>query len=356
MKLFRKNSVKVFLLVVFLLFAFWSLSLLGSVFALLLLSILMTFLLGPIVESLETRGIGRTYGILIVYLSITVVLVGLVLAFLTPLFGQIVGLKDAITSPDFAKKTGAIQSELQSKISFINFGDITGKMNQALVELTSKWFTILTSVGSVLMTLIIVPFVSFFLLKDGDSIIRRLIEFVPNKYFEMTLNVVHKIGIQLGKYIRSWFTEAAIVGVLSTIGLLIMGVKYAVIIGVAAGIANLIPYLGPVVGAVPAIVVSFLQSGSLDMVLPIACLFVGIRILDDLFIVPMVYSRGAEMHPLTIVLLVLISAELAGIVGMVLAMPVYTVFRVIAKEAYWGLESYSITNPGSSRAGKGVHA
>jgi len=349
--IFKKNSFRVFLMVGFLLFLLWTISLLGGVFSLLLLSILMTFLLSPLVETLETRGIGRLYAILIIYTGISVVVVGLLYTFLPPLFNQIISLNDAIKAPDFSQKLRAIESQLQSKISFIDFGNLSEKVNQMMVQLADKWFTILTSVGSVLMTIIIVPFVSFFLLKDGEEIIRKLIEIVPNKYFEMTLNVVHKIGIQLGKYIRAWFTEAAIVGILSMIGLLVMGVKYAVIIGVAAGIANLIPYLGPVVGAIPAIVVSFAQTGNPGMFLPIVLLFAGIRILDDLVIVPMVYSRGAEMHPLTIVLLVLIAAELEGIAGMVLAMPLYTVFRVIARETYWGLESYNITKRGESQRG-----
>jgi putative permease len=350
--IFKKNSFRVFLLVVFLLFLLWALSMLGAVFALLLLSILMAFLLSPLVEMLETRGIRRLYGILMIYLGIIVVVGGLLYTFLPPVFNQIVSLTDAIKSPDFSQKLKAIEAQFQSKISFIDFGNVSENVNHIMVQLADKWFTILTSVGSVLMTIIIVPFVSFFLLKDGEEMIRRLIEVVPNKYFEMTLNVVYKIGIQLGKYIRAWFTEAAIVGILSMIGLLVMGVKYAVVIGVAAGVANLIPYLGPVVGAIPAIVVSFIQTGNFDMVLPIVGLFAGVRILDDLIIVPMVYSRGAEMHPLTIVLLVLIAAEMGGIVGMVLAMPLYTVFRVIAKETYWGLESYSITKFGQPRDGK----
>ena len=165
----------------------------------------------------------------------------------------------------------------------------------------------------------------------------------------MTLNVVYKIGIKLGKYIRSWLIEAAVVGVLSMLGLLFMGVKYSIIIGVAAGIANLIPYLGPVVGAVPAILVTLIQTGNLEMVLPIIGLFVAIRVVDDLIIVPAVYSKGAEIHPLTIVLLILIAAEIGGILGMVLAVPLYTVLSVIAKETYWGLESYSITNESLKR-------
>jgi predicted PurR-regulated permease PerM len=344
--IFRKNSFKVFLLVIFLLLLLWVISQLGSVFILLLLSILMTYLLSPIIGLLETKGIKRLYGILITYFSIFVIVIVLLTTYLPPLFTQIVGLDAAIKSPDFSQRLQSIQSELQNKSSFIDFGNISEKVNLILLQLADKWFSILTSAGSVLLTLIIIPFVTFFFLKDGDLIIRGLIEFVPNKYFEMTLNVVYKIGIQLGRYIRAWLTEAAIVGALSIIGLLLMGVKYAVIIGVAAGIANLIPYLGPVVGAVPAILVTLVQAGNLEMVLPIIVLFVGIRIIDDLVIVPTVYSKGAEIHPLTVVLLILIAAEVGGILGMVLAMPLYTVFRVVARETYWGLESYSITKVG----------
>ncbi len=344
LSIFKKNSFKVFLLVASLLLALWLISLLGGVFILLLLAILATFLLSPIVEAMETRGIRRIYGILIIYLAIIVVILGLLKTLLPPLLAQIWNLKNAIDSPDFSHRLQAIQSELQRKFSFINFGNVSTKVNEILVQLASRWFSILTSAGSVLMMLVIVPFVTFFFLKDGDRIVRGLIEYVPNRYFEMTLNVVHKIGIQLGRYIRAWFTEAAIVGALSILGLLILGVKYAVIIGVVAGIANLIPYLGPVVGAVPAIIVSLVQTGNFSMILPILVLFIAIRIVDDIIVVPTVYSRGAEMHPLTVVLLILVAAEVGGILGMVLAMPLYTVVRVIAKETYWGLESYAIAS------------
>ena len=132
-----------------------------------------------------------------------------------------------------------------------------------------------------------------------------------------------------------------------------MGVKYAVIIGAAAGVANLIPYLGPVVGAVPAIIVSFVQTGNGGLFFPIVALFIAIRLLDDIVIVPTVYSRGVSVHPLTVVLVILVAAELKGIVGMVLAIPLYTVFRVIVKETYWGLESYRITKTEAKR--KALH-
>ncbi len=327
----------------------WFVSLLGDVFVLLIFSFLLAFLLSPIVEALEMRGVKRVYSILIIYALIGIVIIALLTTLLPPLIEQVASLENSVRSPDFGKQTEVLLAELQSKMPFIDFGDVAGRISQMLVQLASRWLEILTSAGSVLMVLVIVPFVTFFLLKDSDEFLRKFVALVPNRYFEMTLNVIHKIGVQLGRYTRAWVTEAAIVGTLSIIGLAAMGVKYAVIIGAAAGVANLIPYLGPVVGAVPAMVVSIIQVGNLSMLLPIVILFVSIRLVDDIVVVPAVYSRGASMHPLTIVLLILIAAELKGVLGMVLAIPLYTVFRVVAKETYWGLESYSITKADTRR-------
>ena len=345
--IFRRNTFKVAVLISVLLLLLWVILLLGNVFLLLFLSTLLTFVLSPIVEFLQTRGLRRVQAILLIYLTIVVVLYAVISTFLPPLIKQLVSLEVAVKAPDFNVRLQSIENELQSKISFIDFGNLSARFNDLTVQLASKWVSILTSAGSVIMVLVIVPFVTFFLLKDGEKMVRGLIALVPNKYFEMTLNIVYKIGIQLGAYIRAWLTEAAVIGTLSVIGLLLIGVNYAVIIGVVAGIANLIPYLGPIVGAVPAIIVSIVQSGNLSMLIPILILFIAIRLADDIVIVPFIYSRGTSMHPLTIVLLVFVAAELMGIVGMVLAMPIYTVMRVIAKETLWGLRSYSILRGGS---------
>ncbi len=341
--IFKNNSFKVFLVIAFILIALWLLSLLGGVFVILIFSFLLTFLLSPVIELLEMKGIRRAFSILVVYVLIGALIVGLLRTFLPPLIDQFASLEKAMRAPGFGKQISGIQDELQRKLPFVNFGDVSSRISQALAQLASRWLEIVTSAGSALMILVIVPFVAFFLLKDGERFMRRFVHMVPNRYFEMTLNVIHKIGIQLGRYIRAWLTEAAIVGALSMIGLTVMGVKYAVIIGAFAGIANLIPYLGPVVGAVPAVVISVVQTGNLSMVLPIVILFVSIRVIDDILVVPTVYSRGASIHPLTVVLLILVAAELKGVLGMVLAMPLYTVLRVVAKETYWGLESYHIT-------------
>jgi putative permease len=347
-EIFKRNSVKVFLLICLILFLLWIALQVENVFLILFFSGLLTQVLSPIVDFLEAKGVKRLYGILMIYFIIMVAIVVFLVIYMPPLLGQIASIEASISSPEFGKHLQSIESNLQAKFPFVDFRSVSERVNLIFVDAASKWFSILTSAGSILMMFVIVPFVAFFFLKDGDVMVRKLIEFVPNRYFEMTLNIVYKIEIQLGRYIRAWLIEAAVIGVLSVVGLLIIGVKYAIIIGILAGIANLIPYLGPIVGAVPAIIVTIIQNGNFRMVLPIISMFVVIRLIDDLAVVPSVYSRGIEIHPLAVVLLILIAAEVGGILGMVLAMPLYTVLRVVAKETYWGLESYKITKAPSA--------
>jgi|YelNatPaOPRAMG01_1025707.scaffolds.fasta_scaffold00245_11 Predicted permease len=342
MNLFKKSQFKVGLLLAFLFGLLWVVSLFTEVFALLLLSTLLSFLLSPLVSALERRGLSRIISIIVIYFGITLFFVFLVRAFLPALVLQVTTLEKSVQTTDFAGKLQWIQVEVQKKLPFLKLDQITNRIEQFGLSITGESLSLITSAASVIMTIVIVPFVTFFFLKDGDKMVRLFIEHIPNKYFEMSLNVLHKIEIQLGKYIRAWMTEAAIVGALSVTGLLVIGVNYGVLVGVLAGIANLIPYLGPLVGAIPAILISITQTGDLSMVVPIIILFVGIRLADDVIIVPALYSKSASMHPLTIIFVLLVAAELKGIVGMVLAIPTYTIFKVIARETYWGLESYGI--------------
>lgn len=349
MNLFKKNQFKVASLLAFLFGLLWLVSLFTEVFALLLLSTLLSFLLSPLVSALERKGLSRVVSIIIIYIGIALFFIVLLRAFFPALMVQVMTLEQAVRSADLAGKLQWIQVEVQRELPFLKLDQIANRIEQFGMSITGESLSLLTSAASVIMTIVIVPFVTFFFLKDGDKMMRLFIEHIPNKYFEMSLNVLHKIEIQLGKYIRAWMTEAAVVGALSIIGLLVIGVNYAVLVGVLAGIANLIPYLGPLVGAVPAILISITQRGDMSMIVPIIALFIGIRLMDDIIIVPTLYSRSASMHPLTIIFVLLVAAELKGIVGMVLAIPTYTIFKVIAKETYWGLESYGILKYGESK-------
>jgi predicted PurR-regulated permease PerM len=159
----------------------------------------------------------------------------------------------------------------------------------------------------------------------------------------MTLNVLHKISRQLVGYLKGWILDSLIIGTLTIIGLSILGVDYPVVIGTLAGIANLVPYLGPIVGAALAIVVSLTQVGNFGMVGPIIIMTLVIRMLDDFVVQPLCFAKSVDMHPLTVILLLLIGHEMLGVAGMLLAIPLATILKVSAVESYWGLKNYRIT-------------
>jgi predicted PurR-regulated permease PerM len=134
------------------------------------------------------------------------------------------------------------------------------------------------------------------------------------------------------------------VGVLNIIGFYIIGVDYAILLGIIAGISNLIPYIGPFFGVIPALLVSLTQCGDFRQVVPILALtLVFVQLLDNIIIQPLCFSKTVDMHPVTVILVLIIGNSLMGIAGMLVAIPIATILKESAVETYWGLKNYQIT-------------
>ncbi len=158
---------------------------------------------------------------------------------------------------------------------------------------------------------------------------KTVVSWVPNRYFEMTLIILHKTGTQLGRYIRGQLLVASIVGSLSIFALYLLEIKYAFFIGAMAGLANMIPYFGPIVGAVPAIIMALIHNdGSLEIVAVVAVAFATIQLFENIFVSPFIVSKSVELHPLTVIIVILIGGQLVGIFGMLLAVPTASIIKV----------------------------
>jgi putative permease len=220
--------------------------------------------------------------------------------------------------------------------------DIEEKIRNGISMLTDQLITMLANIISFISIVVIVPFVVFFLLKDGRKMKKAFIHFVPNRYFEMTLNVIHKIDQQLGWYLRGQFTEAFVVGMLSVIALWLLDVQYFIIIGTFAGFANMIPYVGPVAGAVPAIIVTLLNGDEPIKLLYIIIAFAIVQLIDNIVVQPLVLSKSVHLHPLIIVFAVLIGGQFFGLLGMLLAVPAAGIIKVTSSELYEGIRKFNL--------------
>jgi predicted PurR-regulated permease PerM len=322
----------------------WLLYELSTIITILLISALIAYILDPIASYLEAKGITRTYATIIIFLLFFSVIAVTSWIFLPGLIRELYTLQQNLMSEDPSMLTRKIESLITTNLKYFDVKTlgIEEKVQNGISLLTDELIAILAGFISTISIMIIVPFVVFFLLKDGRNMKKTFIHFIPNRYFEMTLTVLHKIDLQLGWYLRGQFTEAFVVGVLSVLALWLLDVQYFIIIGVFAGLANMIPYVGPVAGAVPAIVVTLINGHDPIKLLYIILAFTVVQLIDNILLQPMVLSKSVHMHPLIIVFAVLIGGQFFGILGMLLAVPAAGIIKVTSSELYQGIRKFRL--------------
>ena len=322
----------------------WLLYSLSFIITILIIATLIAYILDPIASYFEARGLSRTTATVIIFLLIFLI-IGLGSWLLLPgLFRELITLQNTLSADATNDIITSIEQFLKDNFRFLETEtlDLSGKLDDLLSFAAEELLIFLSSIVSILSAVVIVPFIVFFLLRDGRNMKKTFISYVPNRYFEMTLNFLHKIDQQLGGYLRGQFFEAFVVGLLSVIALWILDVKYFTIIGIFAGLANMIPYVGPFAGAIPAIVVTIIHDGNLSMVLYVIMAFVLIQIIDNVVLQPTVLSRSVNLHPLTIVLAILVGGQFFGLLGMLLAVPAAGILKVTASELYKGIRKFRL--------------
>lgn len=343
--LFHQPAFKVTSILVLLTASFAFAALFPILLSALILSLLLAFVLRPFVRFFEIYvGMRRT-------LSVATVLL-LVIAFL--LFNAAKGIPVVLDNfrdlyvgyRNFPldQKLDEMVRGIAKVLPFINPLTASQWIRNLISGAVNSAGETLASVASSAFSFLIIPFVTYFALAEGDKGLKHLLERVPNKYFEMTLNVVDKIQQDLVGYLRGWILDSVIVGIMNTIGFYAIGVQQPVLLGLVAGIANLIPYVGPFIGIFPVFLVAVAQTGDLSMVPSIALLTLIVQAIDNIIVQPLCFSKTVDMHPLTVIIVCIVGNQLLGVLGMLIAIPLYTILKVTAVETHWGLKHYRITS------------
>jgi predicted PurR-regulated permease PerM len=308
-----------------------------------IIAAVLAYILNPLANFLESRGMTRTGATVALFLFISAFIVISYSIFSPVLSHEIQNLQNGFSSENAKYMLSRFENFLVSHLSFLGIRDlnlVTGMENS--MAKTGEWMVNhFMDAASVITSMILIPFVVFFLLKDGREFKRAFVSIMPNRYFEFTLYMFYKLNSQIGNYLRGQFIDALVVGILSVFSLWLLDVKYFFLIGVFAGFANLIPYFGPIMGASLAILVSMLQTGSFEKVLSVIGAFIIIKLIDDIFIQPLIVARTVHMHPLTVFLSVLIGGKLFGVLGMFLSVPVVGFVKVVTQESIVHCRTYS---------------
>ena len=314
----------------------------------LVLAMLLSYILDPLANRLQTMGLNRTFGITLILAMVILVLVFISTSVLPILAIQMAELTAQLNIENVRLIAIRVENMLVKKFDFIPPGfletNVTAILNELfnvdkLSSVVSNALSIFTNIFSAFL---VVPFAAFFFLKDGSKIRRDLLRLVPNKYFETTLTVIDKIEKRLGLYFRSVLLQSFLVALSSWATLSIAGLDNSLSVGIAVGLANTIPYFGPIIGYFLSAIVSIIETGNFSMVAACVIAIFIVQILDNVVFQPMLFSRSADMHPVAILFIILIGAETAGILGMLIAIPIATIVKITITQVSWSFNNYQI--------------
>jgi predicted PurR-regulated permease PerM len=299
-----------------------------------LVSGFLYYILRPLVNYLEGKGIGRAVATLLIYFVVTCLSTLLVVAFGPMLQYQIQtfisntpkmveGLKEQIEILQQNRLLAAYFSQNHVDVSSKIAEYINGLINYATDYLSSA----ISFMTSILLIITTIPIILYYFLIGGQKAMNDMIGFLPKSYANIAKETMDEIDAALSGYIIGRIIICIALGAMIYIGFLLIGLPYPLLLALVATVMNLIPFIGPIIGVIPALIVAITQSYS--MVIWVAVIVLLSQQVDGNLLAPHVFRKRMDLHPLTVVLLLLAGEKLAGILGMILAIPVYMVFKII---------------------------
>lgn len=239
--------------------------------------------------------------------------------------------ENALVEYKLIGKDESIKQMIQQQlISFVNFSSFS-KLFSSLIGAT----------GSIFLAIFSIFFITFFFIKDANIVNNMIDAIIPIKHEQEFRNVIKQTKHLLSCYFIGISIEVITMIILLSLGLTIFGVQNALLIGFLGGLLNIIPYLGPIIGAIigsliaVSNILSYGQYHEIVGIILLVCgVFAGANLIDNIVLQPLIYSSSVKAHPIEIYVVLLIAGSLAGVPGMILAIPSYTVLRIIAKEFF----------------------
>lgn len=336
----------------------------SSVVIMLVFAFLFTTVLLPSVDLLERKLGKRVFGVLIVTITVTGGISIFIGSFISQFAGQARTFIEQVSKYNFEEIIRNMVANLSAKLpDFITTSlpqgdELTSRLTGFVSNITSYFQNLISlagslagSIGSAFFTAVMVLIFTVIVMQNYHNFKRSLVHFIPNKYFEVGLRLVYNVERSVSNYLRGQFMAAASVAIMSIIGLLILNaiganLTLVVFIGIIAGLANLIPLVGPFVGMVPAILIAIMNNLGNEaaiahklIVIPspfyffdIILMFIIVQQLDNNIVTPKLVGESVGLHPLMVMIALLIGGTLLGPLGMLLAVPAAGIIKVVGQE------------------------
>ncbi|MBA4493614.1 AI-2E family transporter [Paenactinomyces guangxiensis] len=302
-----------------------------------LVSGVLFYLFRPVVKALQKLGIPKVIAILLIYL----IFIGLFV-----LLGFLIGplLKEQFNRlvenfPDMIEKARAKFENLNRQpwvAQYVNWNEIaayvTNYLESSLSQIGTNIVNFVGVITNIIVVFVTVPFILYYMLKEGEKAPAYMLRLLPEKERQQGLKILSDMDLALSSYIKGQVLVGIFVGLIVYIGYLIIGIDYSLILALLTMFTNVIPFVGPLIGIIPALVVAFIDSPI--MVVYVLIVAVVAQQLEGNLVSPYIMGKNLNIHPLTIILLLLVAGSLGGFLGLLLAVPTYAVLKVVVSHTY----------------------
>jgi predicted PurR-regulated permease PerM len=329
-----KNKIFVLLVLAFIvvcLFLYFA----REILAPFIIAAFISYIISPLIIKLESYCLKRWLCVTIIAVVLASILIGLLFILIPLLITEFDKLKNSFHEyyEYMSNYLIIVREKLENSFPILKCYDIYNiviiKIREFIFSEAQKIPNYLVNIFSVFSIIVLVPMLVLFMLFNATKSINSLISMFPSRHIETVLSIVYEMDMVFGRFIRGQLLEASFVAITSIIFLSVIGVNFALIIGIIAGIANIIPYLGPFVGLFVALSVGLFQFHTIGIVIKIVLAYAIIQFLDNNFVQPLVVGRNVNLGPVTMVFAMLAGAQIFGFLGIVFAVPIVAIIKTI---------------------------
>lgn len=307
------------------------------------------YLMNPAVDYLERKGVKRVHSIISLFLFVAAFITVLLVAVIPFLSDQMTALLENLPRyveqlkqefDQFVGSAGFLQIQEWLNLNPTELtGNVTEQASSVLNGALNSFGSFVGALKEVILAIVTLPFILFYLLKDGKQLPDTIADFLPNKLQPQSKRIMAEMNSQISSYIRGQIIVSFCIGLLLYIGYLIIGLEYSLVLALVAACTSIIPYLGPAIAITPALVVAMVTSPV--MLLKMIVIWTVVQLIEGKFISPQIMGKSLQIHPITIIFVILTAGNLFGIVGIILAVPGYAVLKVFATHLFESFKSHS---------------
>ena len=321
-------------ILVFLLLYF--LYLIKDILAVLFVSLILASAVDPWVDWMHSKKLPRSIAILFIYLVVLSV-IGSVIYLIIPPIAKEIG-EISVNFPQYLEKmisTFSALKEYSSQHGILdNIKDSLGSVSSNLQKAAGGVFSTISNIFGGIFSFFLILVITFYMVVEEGAIKKLVWSIAPEKHQPYIMQLINRMQKKIGLWLRGQLILSLVIFILTYIGLSILGVEYALVLALIAGLTEFVPYLGPILGSIPAIFLAFAQSPMLAVF--VIVLFFVIQQVENNILVPKIMQKTVGLNPIVSISVLMIGFKIAGVVGAILAIPVATAVSVFVKDLFDG--------------------